>query len=105
MLSDISLRCYAEGNSEGWEAACIDLDISVQGNTYEDVYVSLDTSIQLYFKTLSDLPEADQIRLLNRKAPLFVRLSLIAKILKIQLSNHAPKIERHDFVRSSLCLS
>ena len=46
-----SLRCYAEGRDGDWEAICLDLDIAVQGSSFEEVFRSLQEAISLYLET------------------------------------------------------
>lgn len=73
-----TLHCYAAGRDGDWEAICLDLDIAVQGESFEKVFQSLSQAIALYTDSLRDLPEADQTRLLYRPAPLSVRLKFLA---------------------------
>ena len=69
-----TLHCYAAGKDRQWEAICLDLDIAVQGASFEDVSSSLEKAISLYLKSVSDLPSKERERLLNRRAPLRLRL-------------------------------
>lgn len=69
-----ALRCYAERDGDTWEAVCLDLDIAVHGRSFLDVYQALTDAIRLYVDSMSDLPEQDRRRLLNRPAPLGLRL-------------------------------
>ena len=39
-LASKSLRCYAEGRDGSWEAICLDLDIAVQGGSFEGVQLA-----------------------------------------------------------------
>lgn len=74
---DRSLLCFAKGRFGDWEAICLDLDIAVQGDSFEDVYASLNEAIELYVETVVELTEADQARLLDRPAPLGLRLRFL----------------------------
>jgi len=76
------LRCYAEGRGKDWEALCLDLDIAVQGESFEEVFRSLHAAIDLYRESLDDLPEADRQRLLYRPVPWRVRLKYLFLVLK-----------------------
>lgn len=69
-----TLYCYAEGKGREWEAICLDLDIAVQGHSFAEVYQSLNEAIDVYLESVEALPEAEQARLLSRKAPLRVRV-------------------------------
>ena len=71
------LRCYAEGRDGEWEAFCLDLDLAVQGENFEAVYHGLNDTITLYMETVSSLPEADQRRLLQERAPLSLRFNFL----------------------------
>ena len=65
-----TLHCYAEGRDGEWEAICLDLDIAVQGRTFEEVFGSLQEAISLYLETVADLPADQQPPLLHRPVPL-----------------------------------
>ena len=73
---EIFLRCYAEGRQGKWEAICLDLDIAVQGKSFDEVQEALLDSIILYLERISELPEDEQKRLLYRRAPFSVRLGV-----------------------------
>jgi predicted RNase H-like HicB family nuclease len=77
-----TLRCYAQEHSGEWEAICLDLDIAVQGASFEEVFHSLDDAVQLYLESVKSLPESERDRLLNRPAPLSVRLKFFEFALK-----------------------
>ena len=80
------LRCYAEGTARGWEAVCLDLDIAVQGDSFEEVYRLLDEAVQEYADYVSGLPEEDRARLLGRKAPLADRLRFLWHVARTTLT-------------------
>jgi predicted RNase H-like HicB family nuclease len=80
------LRCHAEQSGDGWEATCLDLDIAVQGDSFEEVYSALQEAIALYLETVADLPEGDRRRLLNRPAPLPSRLRFLGYAIRNVLS-------------------
>ena len=63
------LRCMAEGRDGAWWAICIDLDISVQGETLAEVRDGLRTAIALYLERVSELPEPERAALLRRRSP------------------------------------
>ncbi len=50
------VRCVAEGRGDEWEAICLDLDIAMQGQSFEDVFASLNKAIALHIETALDLP-------------------------------------------------
>ena len=49
------LHCYAEGRDGDWEAICLELDVAVQGGSFEEVFRSLREAIALYLETVADL--------------------------------------------------
>ncbi len=81
-----TLLCIAHGNANDWEGICLDLDISVQGTSFEDVLQALEDSIAVYVEFAMEQEGAERDRLLSRKAPLTVRLSFLWQILKTTLS-------------------
>ena len=91
------LHCYAEGRDGAWEAFCLDLDLAVQGETFEEVYHSLAKAIELYVDSVSDLPERDRTRLLNRPAPLSLRLRFVWMALKEFLFGRSGPEMQHQF--------
>jgi hypothetical protein len=68
------LRYYIRGYGERWHAMCVDLDIAAQGHSLHEAESTLDEMIDSYFAKAASLPEPDRHRLLNRKAPLGIRL-------------------------------
>ena len=102
-MQKILLRCFAEGGSSGWEATCIDLDISVQGNSFEEVRAFLNDGIAMYFESVKSLPESERVELIFRKAPFMVRARHIVKHLMYYVFAKSPAKERHDFVSSGVC--
>ena len=71
------LRCYAEGHDGQWEAFCLDLDIAVQGNSFDQVFHGLNEAIGAYRESVATLPESERSRLLHRPAPLSLRLKFL----------------------------
>ena len=45
-------RCYIYGNDSDWEAICTDLDISVQGDSFEDAKFLLNGAITSFLEVL-----------------------------------------------------
>ena len=69
-----SLVCIATGHGDQWEAFCLDLDLAVQGKSYDEVRKLLDRAVHMYVERALSMPEPTRSQLLNRKAPLSVRL-------------------------------
>jgi hypothetical protein len=68
------LHCYAFGREGAWEAICIDLDLAVQGGSFEEIASLLQEAIVFHLERVMELPEKDRARLLNRRVPWHVRL-------------------------------
>lgn len=83
--SSKSLQCYAHGRDGAWEAICVDLDLAVAGDTFEEVQNSLEIAIAEYLELVSQEAPEQQKKLLNRRAPWFVRLSLAGKMLAFMI--------------------
>lgn len=71
------LRCIAEQDEAGWTGLCVDLDLAVQGASFEEVADDLRTAIEEYLAHVRTLPEPDRTRLLNRKAPWSLRAKYV----------------------------
>ncbi len=70
------VNCYAWGHPGDWEAICVDFNLAAQGETLEEVRRELGDAIETFLDYVADLPENEQARFLNRKAPLTLRLRL-----------------------------
>ena len=66
------LRCMAESRNGAWWAICIDLDISVQGESPAEVRNGLRTAIAMYLERVSELPEPERAALLRRRSPWYL---------------------------------
>ena len=91
------LRCHAEGRDGDWEAFCLDLDITVQGGSFEDVFHALTESISIYMQSVADLPLAEQRDLLDRPAPLSVRLRFLWYALRSLITRDSGGQLHHHF--------
>ena len=91
------LHCYAEGREGAWEAICLDYDIAVQGESFEEVASSLREAVELYLESLDDLPPADRERLLQRRAPLSLRLKFLISTAREMLVGNRDDAEHHPF--------
>jgi hypothetical protein len=75
-MRDRVYRCYAYGTAGHWQGICVDLDISVQGTSFRDIFELLGEAISTYVEDASqEEPDVAQ-RLLDRRAPWGVRLKL-----------------------------
>ena len=96
-MANRTLHCYAEGRDGDWEAICLDLDIAVQGRSFEQVCASLREAVTLYLETVADLEPGEQRSLLRRSAPLFVRLKFLGHAVRGLFGDHDGHSERHQF--------
>jgi predicted RNase H-like HicB family nuclease len=92
-----SLRCYAEGRDGDWEAICLNLDIAVQGGSFEEVFSSLQEAISLYLESVTDLPPQEQSALLHRPAPFPVRAKFLTHVLRGLFADSDGDRQRHQF--------
>jgi predicted RNase H-like HicB family nuclease len=96
-LATRTLHCYAEGRDGDWEAICLDLDIAVQGASFEEVFASLQEAVALYLESVSDLPADEQAPLLRRRAPIAVRFKFVTQALRELLPLGDGDRQRHQF--------
>jgi predicted RNase H-like HicB family nuclease len=72
-----TLTCFASGSAvEGWEAICIDFDIAVQGESFEDVFRLMTEAIQVYVDSALAEEPSVRDRLLHRSAPWWLKTRL-----------------------------
>jgi len=74
------VSCYVEGRGDVWEGVCLDFDLAVHGQSFNEVSRKLDTAIQEYVSYARSLPEEDCKRLLTRHVPLSVTLKFMAQL-------------------------
>jgi predicted RNase H-like HicB family nuclease len=91
------LYCYASGREGAWEAICLDLDIAVQGRSFEEVSRLLEEAIGLYLETVNDLPEAERAVFLSRRVPFWTRLGLAMRAFWSMLRARADGELEHRF--------
>ncbi len=82
---DIVLRVFFEKSGSVWQALCLDLDIAAQGETCQEAQALMKDMIASYLEEVFTYPPEDRKRLLNRKAPFFVRLKWAYKIFVYSL--------------------
>lgn len=86
-----ALRCYAFGVAGDYEAICVDLDIAVQGSSFQEVYETLNAAVASYVQDAQKEDEATARKLLSRRAPWHVRtgygLQFIAGLLARRVLN------------------
>jgi len=72
---DRVLTCVARQEANTWEAACLDLDIAVQGTSLDAAKAALNAAIETYVEDARAETEPDRSALLNRRAPLHARIA------------------------------
>jgi len=93
-----NLNCIATGHGDRWEAFCLDLDLAVQGSSFDEVRRSLDKAIHMHIEGAMQEPEPTRTQLLNRKAPVLVRL-----LWRVRLwSRLLRTVERDNTIRFSV---
>ena len=95
------LRCYAEGRDGDWEAICLDLDIAVQDNSFENAFQALNEAIALHLEAVSTLPESEHADLLDRPAPFPLRLKFLLYALRSLFSHDDEDGFHHQFTLPS----
>jgi hypothetical protein len=77
-----NLHCFARGHGLDWEAICIDLDIAVQGRSFNEVRQLLEEAVASYVEAADEENDETRAKLLNRRAPLWVTLLWTWRVLK-----------------------
>lgn len=70
------LQCFAHGRPGDWEAICTDLDLAVQGTSFEDVQRMLNEAVCSYVEDAMQESEETRRQLLKRRSPWHVRIGL-----------------------------
>ena len=87
------------GVIKSWQAVCVDYDLAVYGNSFQDVKRALETSLEMFLEAVAELPPEERSILLARKAPWYVRAKLAGMTWLYRTSWRRPSISR---VRHSL---
>lgn len=74
---DKPLLCVAHKRQNQWEAICLDFDLAVQGQTFEEVQDMLNQAIASYVDDAMAEDEPAQSELLSRRAPLLARVAWV----------------------------
>lgn len=68
------LVCIAKGRDGRWEAICLDLDIAVSGETFDEVKATMNDAVTSYLQDANAEGEETRHKLLNRGVPFLSRL-------------------------------
>ena len=94
---DRKLHCLALGSDGAWEAICLDLDIAVQGRSFEDESDALTPEITLYSEHVATIPAAEQSQFLDRRVPLLMRLRFAVKAFALALAQDSSQGYQHHY--------
>ena len=91
--------CYAWGRPGNWEAICVDYDLAARGDSLEEVRRGLGDAIETFLSRVTELPESEQARFLNRKAPLALRARLVVlyRLSRLLMPTRIGLFNRHAF--------
>lgn len=53
------IRIYAEGQDKLWKVVCLDFDVAVRGDSFQNALESLDIAMSEYVQYIRRLPEDD----------------------------------------------
>jgi hypothetical protein len=89
-----TLFCVARVHGGAWEAFCLDLDLAVQGRSFDEVKDQLEHAVADYVESAMAEAEPARTQLLNRRAPFSVRLTwglrfLLAALFRGRSANDA----------------
>lgn len=76
-----NILCFARGREGDWEAICVDFDIAVQGRSFNEVRQALEDAIHSYVGAAHVEDAETCAKLLNRRAPLLVRIMWSMRVL------------------------
>jgi len=71
-----TMHCLAVGQGQSWQAYCFDLDLAVEGQSFEEAQNRLKAVIASYLEAAQ---ESGDPALLERKTPFWVRLRFALK--------------------------
>jgi len=95
-----TFRCYAYASGGSWHGICTDLDIAVDGASYQEVEESLGICIRMYLESISELPEGERRQLLTRRAPWHLRARLAVSTWAHRLKLASDRHSRSFFLES-----
>lgn len=84
--------CYLHGVPGSWEGMCVDFDIAVQGANLNEVQARLGEAISTYIADARAEDAETRDRLLNRRAPFWLRARLALAILAHVAFRRAPTL-------------
>jgi len=85
------LTCIARGREGQWEAICLDFNIAVSGNSFEQVRETLSEAITYYIQDAMQEDERTREQLLNRRVPFWSRLQWTLPVIVTAVLARHPK--------------
>jgi hypothetical protein len=89
-MMSLELLCVARGGGEKWEALCLDLDLAVQGRSFDEVRGLLEEAVNTYVEDARAEAEPARSQLLARRVPLHIRLVWAWRFFKAALYGRPP---------------
>jgi hypothetical protein len=75
-----SFYCIIHGHGDEWEGLCLDLDLAVHGHSLADVKERMSEAVSTYVMDATKEAEPARSQLLNRSAPLHIRVYWAVRI-------------------------
>ena len=97
------LRFFIEGSGASWHGMCIDLDIAAQGESLDEVRSVLMDMVNTYLESVVTYPEPERHRLLNRKAPLAIRMKFMLRFFMAYLVARKREGDNMSFISHREC--
>ncbi|HYS48319.1 MAG TPA: hypothetical protein VEM36_06030 [Xanthobacteraceae bacterium] len=89
-VSSREMLCVARQDRDRWEALCLDLDLAVQGRSFDEVRSLLEEAVNTYIEDARAEAEPARSRLLARRVPRHVRLIWAWRFFKAVLNGRVP---------------
>jgi hypothetical protein len=91
------LHCIALGQDGAWEAICLDLDLAVQGRSFEEVAALLNEAIAMHLERAMTLPPEERGHLLHQPVPLPTRLRFAVQAFLLALAKDGSRGYQHHY--------
>ena len=82
--------CVARGRDDRWEGLCLDLDLAVQGHSFDEVCRLLNESVSTYLEDAASEAEPARSQLLARRVPAYVRFLWGWRFFRATISGRGP---------------
>lgn len=92
-----TLHCLAFGREDAWQAFCLDLDIAVEGRTFEEAESRLKETIATYVQDVAALDEGERESFLQRGTPFLTRLGFAVRAFLGAIRNRGEDGYQYQF--------